>query len=73
MKINVAGSNLRNLKRSKHLTDQRALSKDQQLVVRGPTAEPRPEEEGKTLNTFQEPAAKVNFKAGACITEEQSP
>lgn len=45
MKINLAGSNLRNLKKSKYLTDQSAVRKDQQLAVRGPTAEPLPEEE----------------------------
>ena len=36
VEINLVGSNLRNLKKSKHLTDQSTFAKDQKLKSGGP-------------------------------------
>lgn len=69
VEINLVGSNLRNLKKSKHLADQSTFAKDQKLK----SGEPQPSSSlrRKEEKRMSRAGTKAHFQAGSLIAENK--
>ena len=70
VEINLVGSNLRNLKKSKHLADQSTFAKDQKLKSGEPQLSSSLRR--KEVKRMSRTVTKVHFHAGSLITGKQS-